>query len=351
MEISMKPWIDLRSDTVTLPTPEMRACMASAEVGDDVYGEDPTINRLQDIAAERMGKEAGLFVTSGTMGNLIAVLAQCERGDEVIMGTLGHTFLFEGGGISALGGVFPHTLPNQADGTLLTEDIRSAIRANDVHHPISKMVILENTHNRCGGVILSAEYTREVAEIAHNNGMRLHIDGARIFNAAAALKAPVTDLVAPADSVTFCLSKGLCAPVGSVLCGNQAMIAKARRLRKQLGGGMRQAGILAAAGIYALEHMTDRLEEDHQRARRLAEGLSSIPGIVFEIGMPDTNMLFPSLSAEVPFDAPAIVECLKAKGIRVGAVSKRRLRLVTHYWIDDAAVEQTLKAFSETLAL
>lgn len=346
----MTPWIDLRSDTVTLPTPEMRACMASAEVGDDVYGEDPTINRLQEMSAALLGKEAGLFVASGTMGNLIAVLAQCERGDEAIMGNLGHTFLFEGGGISALGGVFPHTLPNQADGTLALEDIRSAVRSNDVHYPVSKMVILENTHNRCGGVVLSAAYTRAAAEVAHNHGMALHVDGARIFNAAAALQVPAAELVAPADSVTFCLSKGLCAPVGSVLCGSQAMIERAKRIRKQLGGGMRQAGILAAAGIYALEHLTDRLVDDHRRARQLAEGIAALPSITFEMGMPATNMVFPSLKESVPFDAAELVNQLKERGIRAGVVAKRRLRLVTHYWIDDQAVQQTIQAFSEILA-
>lgn len=345
----MTPWIDLRSDTVTLPTPEMRALMASAEVGDDVYGEDPTINRLQEMAAEKMGKEAGLFVTSGTMGNLIAVLAQCQRGDEVIMGTLGHTFLFEGGGIAALGGVFPHTIPNQADGTLLLDDIRSAIRPDDVHHPISKMVILENTQNRCGGVPLTAAYTRSVGDFAHSKGLLLHIDGARIFNAAAALQVSAAELAAPADSVTFCLSKGLCAPVGSVLCGNKVMIARARRIRKQLGGGMRQAGILAAAGIYALEHLTQRLAEDHQHARRLADGLAKMPGITFDMGMPATNMVFPSLAKAVPFDAGELSRRLKEKGILAGAVSERGLRLVTHYWIDDAAVERTLQAFHEIL--
>lgn len=345
----MTPWIDLRSDTVTLPTPEMRALMASAEVGDDVYGEDPTINRLQEMAAEKMGKEAGLFVTSGTMGNLIAVLAQCQRGDEVIMGTLGHTFLFEGGGIAALGGVFPHTVPNQADGTLLLDDIRSAFRPDDVHHPTSKMVILENTQNRCGGVPLTPAYTRSVGDLAHSKGLLLHIDGARIFNAAAALQVSAAELAAPADSVTFCLSKGLCAPVGSVLCGNKAMIARAKRIRKQLGGGMRQAGILAAAGIFALEHLTQRLAEDHQHARRLADGLAKIPGITFDMGMPATNMVFPSLAKDVPFDAGELSRRLKEKGVLAGAVSERGLRLVTHYWIDDAAVERTLQAFHEIL--
>lgn len=346
----MLPWIDLRSDTVTQPTPEMRATMAAAEVGDDVYGEDPTVNRLQEISAAQMGKEAGLFVPSGTMGNLIAVLAQCGRGDEAIMGALGHTFLFEGGGVAALGGVFPHTLPNQPDGSLKLDDIRSAIRPDDVHHPVSKLVILENTHNRCGGVPLSKEYTREVSELAHRHGLGLHIDGARIYNAAATLQDSPAELADGADSVTFCLSKGLCAPVGSVLCGSQEMIARARRIRKQLGGGMRQAGILAAAGIFAIEHMTHRLIDDHRRARQLAEGLANLPGITFELGMPATNMVFPSLKKEIPMTAAVLADQLKQKGILAGVVSERRLRMVTHYWIDDAAVERTLRAFGELLS-
>ncbi len=346
----MLSWIDLRSDTVTQPTPEMRTSMAAADVGDDVYGEDPTVNRLQEISAAQMGKEAGLFVPSGTMGNLIAVLAQCGRGDEAIMGNLGHTFLFEGGGVAALGGVFPHTLPNQPDGSLKLDDIRSAIRPDDVHHPVSKLVILENTHNRCGGVTLSMEYTRAVSELAHSHGLGLHIDGARIYNAAAALQISPAELVDRADSVTFCLSKGLCAPVGSVLCGSQEMITRARRIRKQLGGGMRQAGILAAAGIFAIEHMTQRLVEDHRRARQLADGLAKLPGITFELGMPATNMVFPSLKKEISITAADLANQLKKKGILAGVVAERRLRMVTHYWIDDAAVERTLQAFGELLS-
>ncbi len=346
----MQPWIDLRSDTVTQPTPEMRSLMAAAEVGDDVYGEDPTINRLQEMSAEMMGKEAGLFIPSGTMGNLIAVLAQCQRGDEVIMGHLGHTFLFEGGGISALGGVFPHTLPNQSDGTLNLDDIRAAIRPEDVHHPISRMIILENTHNRCGGVVLSPEYTRTVGTLAKEYNLLLHIDGARIFNAAVALGVSTAELAAPADSITFCLSKGLCAPVGSVLCGSRAMIDRARRIRKQLGGGMRQAGVLAAAGVYALKYMTKRLADDHRRAARLADGLQNLPGIQFEMGLPVTNMVFPSLSNSVPYTASEIAKQLKELGILTGVVAERRLRLVTHYWIDDDAIERTIQAFQQILS-
>jgi threonine aldolase len=342
-------YVDLRSDTVTHPTPAMRQEMASAEVGDDVFGEDPTVNRLQKMAAERMNKEAGLFVPSGTMGNLIAVLTHCDRGDEVIMGNLGHTFLFEGGGVAALGGVMPHTIPNQPDGTLKLEDIQAAVRGDDVHLPISKLVILENTHNRCGGVPLTVDYTRWVGEIAHRNGMKLHLDGARIFNAAVALGVPAAALTRPADSVTFCLSKALCAPVGSVLCGSEEFIHKARRMRKQLGGGMRQAGVLAAAGVCALETMVDRLAEDHARARKLADGLRAIPGIELDPAIPLSNMVFANLSASVSLTAGQIAEKLLTLGVKVGAVGARRFRMVTHYWIDDAGVERALAGFKAVL--
>ena len=216
------------------------------------------------------------------------------------MGTLGHTFLFEAGGISALGGVFPHTIPNQADGTLKLEDIQAAIRPEDVHQPVSKLLILENTQNRCGGVILTPGYTQQAGELAHRRGLGLHIDGARIFNAAVGLGVPVTELTDPAESVTFCLSKGLCAPVGSVLVGSKEFIQKAHRLRKQLGGGMRQAGILAAAGIYALEHMVERLADDHRRAKMLAQGLADLPGIQVEIMDPPSNMVFLRLIRQSP---------------------------------------------------
>lgn len=342
--------VDLRSDTVTKPTPEMREAMAKAEVGDDVYGEDPTINQLQEAAADKMGKAAGLFIPSGTMGNLLAVLVHCQRGDEAIMGDKGHTFLYEAGGISALGGVFAHTLPNQADGTLKLEDIQGAIRPDDIHHPISKLVILENTQNRCGGVVLSKEYINDAGKLAHEHGMKLHIDGARIFNAAVASQTSAKELVKAADSVTFCLSKGLCAPVGSVLCGSREFIDKARRLRKMLGGGMRQAGILAAAGLVALDSMVHRLAEDHKRASDLASGLHALRGIHFEMGFPQTNMVFPSLDEEVKGSAAEIARKLAAEGIKVSVTGERRLRLVTHAWVDDAAVQQTLSAFAKVLS-
>lgn len=342
-------YVDLRSDTVTRPTAEMRAAMAAAEVGDDVYREDPTLQRLEQMAAERMGKEAGLFVPSGTMGNLAAVLAHCTRGDEVILGNQGHTFLFEGGGIAALGGVHSYVLPNQPDGTLALEDIKAAIRSEDVHHPITRLVTLENTHNRCGGVPLPVEYMDAVGQLARQYGLQVHLDGARIFNAAVALGVPAARLVQAADSVTFCLSKGLCAPVGSVLCGTEAFINRARRIRKQLGGGMRQAGILAAAGIVALEQMVDRLAEDHCRAKRLAKGLAEIPGLEVECTNPPTNMVFARLAEAVPETARQVAERVAEYRVKVGAVGERRFRLVTHYWVDDQGIEQAIEAFRKSL--
>ncbi len=340
-------WIDLRSDTVTHPTKAMRKAMANAEVGDDVFGEDPTINKLQGMAADMMSKEAGLFVPSGTMGNLAAVLAHCGRGDEVILGNKAHTFLYEAGGISALGGVHSCQLPNQADGTLLLEDIQAAIRSKDAHQPVSRLVCLENTHNRCGGVALTADYTGAVGELARANGLLLHLDGARIFNAAVSQRVAASELAKPADSVTFCLSKGLSAPVGSVLCGSREFIGKAHRIRKQLGGGMRQAGILAAAGIVALETMVDRLDEDHKRARLLVQGLSFLPWLVMDEGTPQTNMIFMNINETYPVDAKQVADELEKHGVRVGVVGKKRFRLVTHYWIDNKGVDKAIVAFQE----
>lgn len=340
--------IDLRSDTVSQPTPEMREAMANASVGDDVYGEDPTINRLQELAAAKVGKEAGLFVASGTMGNLVAVLTHCGRGDEAMMGDQGHTFVYEAGGISALGGVHPHPVQNLADGTIELSAIQDAIRGDDVHFPISRLLILENTQNRCGGVPISAEYTRAAGELVHEHGLYLHLDGARIFNAAAACSVSAAELARPADSITFCLSKGLCAPVGSVLCGSADFVRRARRIRKQLGGGMRQAGILAAAGIVALEKMTDRLCEDHVRAHQLAQGLAQIPGIRIDAGSPYTNMIFLTLEGEQSGEQVARRLASEFQ-VKVGEAGRNRFRLVTHYWIDDQAVERTIAAFSTVL--
>jgi threonine aldolase len=343
-------YIDLRSDTVTQPTPAMRQAMAQAEVGDDVYGEDPTINRLQEITASMVGKEAGLFVSSGTMSNLAAILTHCTRGDEVILGKQAHTYRYEAGGISALGSIHSCQIPNQPDGTLDLEDIRTAIRPDDIHQPVTRLITLENTHNRCGGVTLTAEYTRSVGELAREHGLRLHLDGARLFNAAVALGVKAEELTKPVDSVSICLSKGLCAPVGSVLCGSKDFIQGALRIRKQLGGGMRQAGILAAAGIIALESMIDRLAEDHRRARELAQGLMRIPGLYTNPEIPQTNMVFVHLDdATRPLTAEQVKKRLLEQGVKVGTIGPWTFRLVTHYWIEDPDIEHTLNAFSAVL--
>ena len=342
-------YIDLRSDTVTKPTPEMREAMAKAEVGDDVYGDDPTVNRLQEMAADITGHQAGLFVSSGTMGNLSAVLAHCQRGDEVILGKEAHTFRYEAGGISVLGGVHSCQLPNQPDGTIALEDIAGAIRYDDPHQPITRLVTIENTQNRCGGKCLSVEYTHQVVEYAHERGLKVHLDGARVFNAAAELGVPVEELTAPVDSVTFCLSKGLSAPVGSVLCGSKEFIEKAHRARKMLGGGMRQAGVLAAAGIVALEKVAPRLGADHVRARTLAEGLSENRGLVLDAGTPATNMIFMNLSDDVEMSADEVAVKMKDHGVLAGVAGARRFRLVTHYWIDDESVEKAIAAFDAVL--
>ncbi len=340
---------DFRSDTVTQPTPEMREAMAKAEVGDDVYGEDPTVNRLQDMAAEITGKQAALFIPSGTMGNLIALLTHCNRGDEVIEGDQAHTFRYEAGGMAALGGVHPHTLPNQPDGTLKLEDIREAVRQpGDPHMPITRLISIENTHNRCGGVSLSAEYTRQVGALARQMGLLLHLDGARIFNAAVDQGVSVAELAEPADSITFCLSKGLAAPVGSVLCGSRQFIQQATRIRKQLGGGMRQAGVLAAAGIVALKHGIERLADDHQRAGKLAQGITGIPGITFDVQ--NTNMVYFFLDESVPLSVEQFVSALKQRGVLLGQVHGRRFRMVTHIWIDDQTVRQAVNAITCVLS-
>ncbi|HET9910088.1 MAG TPA: low-specificity L-threonine aldolase [Anaerolineales bacterium] len=342
-------YIDLRSDTVTKPTPEMREAMAEAEVGDDVYGDDPTVNDLEEIAAGMLGKEAALFVPSGTMGNLIALLVHCQRGDEVIVGSRSHIYLNEAGGMSALGGIQPCPIQNQPDGTLAVEDILTSIRTEDVHHPITRLICLENTQNVCGGVPLSGDYTRQIGELAHENNLLLHIDGARIFNAAVAQNVSVATLVEPADSVMFCLSKGLASPVGSMVLGTRKFIARARHLRKMLGGGMRQVGILAAAGIISLEQMTKRLGEDHTRAKKMADGLRNINGLNLDPNSPYTNMVYLNISDNAGQDLFQIGEQLKGLGILIDADNAKRLRLVTHYWIDDAAVEKTVSAFHEVL--
>ena len=342
--------IDLRSDTVTQPTPAMREAMAKAQVGDDVYGEDPTVNQLQELAARLTGKEAALFVPTGTMGNLASILAHCQRGDEVMLGNKSHTFLFEAGGISALGGIHSAQLPNQPDGSLLLSDLEAALRPlDDPHDPISRLICLENTHNRCGGTYQTPAYMQQVAGFARAHNLKVHLDGARLFNSVVAQGLKPTDLTQHVDSLTFCLSKGLSAPVGSVICGTRPFIIQALRARKMLGGGMRQAGILAAAGIVALETMIDRLAEDHARARKLAEGLKKNPALTLDSGSPATNMVFVSLADSIPMTANEVTQKLKEQGVLVGAVAARRFRLVTHCWIDDAGVDQAVAAFASVL--
>lgn len=332
--------IDLRSDTVTLPTPQMRAAMANAELGDDVMGEDPTVNRLEAMAAERTNKEAALFVASGTMGNLVALLTHCGRGDEVIVGDKAHTFINEVGGMAALGGIHPCTIPNQPDGTLALDDIRHAIRGANVHWPRTRLITLENTHNACNGSPLEPAYLWSVQQIAQRHNIKIHTDGARIFNAAVALGVPVSELARYTDTISFCLSKGLSAPVGSLLCGSKEFIAEARRHRKMVGGGMRQAGVLAAAGIVALETMVDRLADDHANAKRLAEGLADIPGIVLDPACIKTNIVFFDLRGGMT--AAQLVERLAREGVLMGVAGEKRIRAVTHYGIEREDIEETL---------
>lgn len=336
--------IDLRSDTITLPTEEMRRAMYEAELGDDVFGEDPTVNRLQALAAQMMGKEAALFTVSGTMSNLIAVLTQTHHGDEIIVGSEAHMFWYEVGSASALGGVVLRTLPNGPDGQIAPEAVKQAIRPRDVHHPQTTLLCLENTHNRCGGAVLTAEYTATIARLAHQHGLLLHLDGARIFNAAVALNVPASQLAEPVDSVGFCLSKGLSAPVGSLLCGSREFVAKARKWRKMLGGGMRQAGVIAAAGIVALQKMVNRLAEDHATARQLAYGLANIPGIVISPETVPTNIVL--------FEAPAnisgveFVQRMNAQGVKVLSRGGQKIRAVTHRMVNASDIDEALKRIS-----
>jgi len=340
--------IDLRSDTVTLPSPAMREAIYSADLGDDVYGEDPTTNRLERMAADRMGKEAALLVPSGTMGNLVCLLTHCTRGDEVILGNLSHTFVYEAGGMSALGGIHPHTVTNQPDGTMPVEDIEAAIRADNIHFPRTRLICLENTHNICNGSPLTSEYTDSVSRLAKNYGLMVHMDGARIFNAAAALGVDVKDLTCNVDSLTFCLSKGLSTPVGSIICGSGEFISEARRMRKILGGGMRQCGIISAAGIVALEQMVDRIEEDHRNAYRLAGGIARINGLSIDIDRVKTNIVYFNLeSSRLTVDE--FLLRLEQKGIKVMHRAQTCFRVVTHYGITSEDIDTTLAALAEVL--
>lgn len=340
--------IDLRSDTVTLPNDEMREAACDADLGDDVFCEDPTVNRLQELAARMMGKEAALLVSSGTMGNLVCMLTHCQRGDEVILGDCSHMFLNECGSIATVGGIHPHTIPNQPEGTLRLEDIEGAIRGDNDHWPRTRVICLENTHNRCFGAPLTPEYTREVADLARVKGLRVHLDGARIFNAVVALDVDVKEFTQHVDSLSFCLSKGLAAPVGSIVCGTQEFIGEARRNRKVLGGGMRQAGIIAAPGLVALDKMVARLAEDHANARRLAEGIAEIEGLQIDLSRVRTNIIYFDVSSKKT-SVEQIRDGLEKRGIKVLPTGPDRFRMVTHYGIDEEDVDRTISGLKEVV--
>jgi threonine aldolase len=339
--------IDLRSDTVTHPSPTMREAMYRAEVGDDVYGEDPTVNRLEAMAAEVLGKEAALLLLSGTMGNLVGILAQTRSGDEAIVGQHSHIFLNEAGGAAALGGVQLFPIPSHR-GMLDPQAVAAAVRAENVHYPRTRLVCLENTHNRDGGVAVPVEAMDAVAQVAHERGIRVHVDGARLFNAAVALGVPAKRLVQNVDSVTFCMSKGLGCPIGSILAGSADYIKEARRWRKMIGGSLRQSGIFAAAGIVALNEMIDRLAEDHANARRLAEGLAQLPGLSVE--PVETNIIMLHI-VDTRIDPKAFVAGLAERGVKIGSPYGDRMRIVTHYQFQADDVDYVLHAAEQSLGL
>ena len=340
--------IDLRSDTVTRPTDAMRQAMANAEVGDDQYGEDPTVTRLEQLAARMLGKEAAVFVASGTMGNLAALLAHCGRGDEIIMGDECHIFWYESGGAAALGGMPFSLVPNRASGELDLDIVRQRIRAKRPGYPPTGVICVENTQNRCGGTVVPVEHLAELREIADEHGIPVHMDGARIFNAAAGSDTPVERIASYADTVQFCLSKGLAAPVGSLVAGSDEFIQRARGARKILGGAMRQSGVIAAAGLVALESMVERLPEDHRRARRLAEALAEINGITIDLEAVQTNIVI--FKTEPAVEQTAFVERMKSNGVLVSNYGARGVRMVTHYQVDDAAIDRAIEAARSVMA-
>lgn len=328
--------IDLRSDTVTRPMPAMRDVMLAAEVGDDVYGEDPTVNRLQEVAAEMAGMEAGLFVPSGTQGNLLAILSHCQRGDEYIAGQQAHCYRYEAGGAAVFGGVQPQPVEFEVDGSLDLAKVAAVIKPDDDHFAVTRLLCLENTR---GGRVLPIDYQAAAAAFAREHGLALHLDGARVFNAAVAQQVPLRAITSHYDSVSICLSKGLGAPVGSVLVGSETLIKRARRWRKMAGGGMRQAGILAAAGLYALQNQVERLVEDHDKARLLAEGLSDIDGLEIDLSSVETNMVFIDLA---PGLQERLVTYLKTRGILAGGYGA--LRMVTHHDVDHSDIPVVIGA-------
>ncbi|AEB50359.1 low-specificity L-threonine aldolase [Aeromonas sp. HMWF036] len=334
-------YIDLRSDTVTQPTDAMRQAMLHAEVGDDVYGEDPGVNALEAFGARLLGKQAALFVPSGTMSNLLAVMSHCQRGEGAILGNAAHIYRYEAQGSAVLGSVALQPLPMQRDGTLAFDDIKAALAPDDAHFVQTRLICLENTHN---GKVLPLSYLQEMGAFVAERGLKLHLDGARLFNAAVASETPVEVIAAPFDSISICLSKGLGAPVGSLLVGSHDFIARARRLRKMLGGGMRQAGILAQAGLFALEQHVTRLADDHRRAKRLAEGLAALPGIELDLSLVQSNMVFLRLREG---ESAPLLAFMKERGILFSGYGE--LRLVTHLQINDDDIEEVIDAFTEYL--
>ncbi|MFM5740095.1 low-specificity L-threonine aldolase [Aeromonas veronii] len=334
-------YIDLRSDTVTQPTDAMRQAMLHAEVGDDVYGEDPGVNALEAFGARLLGKQAALFVPSGTMSNLLAVMSHCQRGEGAILGNAAHIYRYEAQGSAVLGSVALQPLPMQRDGTLAFDDIKAALAPDDAHFVQTRLICLENTHN---GKVLPLSYLQEMGAFVAERGLKLHLDGARLFNAAVASETPAAVIAAPFDSISICLSKGLGAPVGSLLVGSHDFIARARRLRKMLGGGMRQAGILAQAGLFALEQHVTRLADDHRRAKRLAEELAALPGIELDLSLVQSNMVFLRLHEG---ESAPLLAFMKERGILFSGYGE--LRLVTHLQINDDDIEEVIDAFTEYL--
>ncbi len=343
--------VDLRSDTLTLPTPEMREAMARAEVGDDVWEEDPTVKRLEAMAAERLGKEAGLFVASGTMGNLVSVVSHTQAGQEVVLDLDSHIFNYEVAGSAVIGSVQMRPVKT-ARGFLAPEQVREALRTANIHVPPTGLVCIENTHNRHGGTCCTPEEIGAVAAVAHGANVPVHLDGARLFNAAVALRRDARAFTRDVDSVTFCVSKGLGAPVGSVVCGSRAFITRARRVRKMVGGGMRQAGVIAAAGVVALETMVDRLADDHANARRLAEGIAKLPGLRVDLASVQTNIVIfgverPGGPGSAQTATNEIVAGCAARKVKVHAIGPTSIRCVTHKDVDAEDIERALDALRE----
>ena len=343
--------IDFRSDTVSWPTDKMRQAMANAKVGDDVYGEDPTVKELERITAEMTGKEAALYTASGTMGNFVSILAHATRGEQAIVGVNAHTFLSEGGGMAALGGVVPHTLPTDEMGRMDTAEMEAAISPDNEHYSRKRLILVENSYGRRQGYPVPLDYFEEVRGIADRNEVIVHLDGARVCNAAVALNEPLSRVVRDVDSVSICLSKGLCSPVGTVIAGSEEFIHKAHRVRKAIGGGMRQSGIMAAAGIISMTEMIERLADDHAHAKTLAEGLAAIPGVDIDPETVKTNIVFIKLGPDAPISGADLVTYLREKeNIWIGGYSNGATRAVTHYWIGEKEVEALINGVKNAFA-